>query len=284
MKLIRFGDPGNEKPGVLIDEIRKDCSMHFGDWDHDFFQNNGLETLQQLLKGSSASLTDVPKDARWGACIARPYMTMCIALNYTDHAKEVKAEIPTEPTIFCKSTRSMIGAYDDIIIPKNSKKTDWEIELGVILKKDASYLNSVEEAKDYIAGYAISNDVSEREFQMEHGGQRVKGKSCDTFNPLGPYLLTTDEMIDPHNLNMILTVNGEVRQNSNTKNMIFNSYHLVHYISQFMTLEAGTLISTGTPPGVGLGMKPPTFLKEGDVIELQMDKLGIQRNILKPYV
>lgn len=283
MKLIRFGEFRQEKPGVLINGVRRDCSSHFSDWDPAFFQSGGLDELAKLVAKGADHLAEVPDSVRLGACIARPYMTICIALNFSDHAKEVGSELPKEPTIFCKSTRSIIGPFDDIVIPKNSKKTDWEIELGVILKKDALYLESMEQAKEYIAGYTISNDVSEREFQMEHAGQRVKGKSCDTFNPLGPYLLTPDEMGDPHNLNMLLTVNGEVRQKSNTSNMIFNCYHLVHYISQFMTLEAGTLISTGTPPGVGLGMKPPTFLREGDVIELEIERLGKQRNHLKKY-
>ena len=195
----------------------------------------------------------------------------------TDHAAESGMAIPTEPIVFQKGANTVVGPYDAILIPRKSEKTDWEVELGIVIGKDARYLDSIETAKDYIAGYCISHDVSERAFQLERGGQWTKGKSCDTFNPLGPYLVTPDEIADVHNLPMTLWVNGVQMQKGNTSTMIFNAYYIVHYLSQFMTLEAGDLISTGTPPGVGLGMKPPQYLKAGDVVELAIEGLGRQK-------
>ncbi|MCB0637313.1 MAG: fumarylacetoacetate hydrolase family protein [Lewinella sp.] len=278
MKLLRFGQPGHEKPGILIDGQRKDLSGHFHDWDHAFLQGDGLEQLATLL-ASKPELPDVPEDARWGACVARPGKVLCIGLNYSDHAKESGMDIPQEPILFQKGSNTVVGPYDPIIIPRGSEKTDWEVELGVVIGKDARYLSSEEEAADYIAGYCVSNDVSERAFQLERGGQWTKGKSCDNFNPLGPYLVTADEIDDVHNLGMTLSVNGRRMQDGSTRTMIFNCFHIVHYLSQFMTLEAGDLISTGTPPGVGLGMDPPLYLKAGDVVELSIEGLGSQRQV-----
>lgn len=278
MKLLRFGILKNEKPGILLNGQRKDLSHHFKDWDRSFFQNNGLTELEKIIN-SGADLPNVDEGERWASCIARPGKVICIGLNYSDHAKESGMAIPKEPIVFQKGSNTVVGPYDNIIIPKGSEKTDWEVELGIIIGKDARYLNSVDEAAAYIAGYCVSNDVSERAFQLEKGGQWTKGKSCDNFNPLGPYLVTKDEIEDVHNLSMTLSVNGIQKQNGNSKTMIFNCYYVVHYLSQFMTLEAGDLISTGTPPGVGLGMKPPQYLKEGDVVELSIEGLGTQRQV-----
>ena len=277
MKLIRFGDKGQEKPGVLINDERRDCSAHFPDWNRDFFQNGGLNKLKDLLDSEGQNLPKVPDGARWGASVARPGMIMCIGLNYSDHAKESGMEPPSEPVLFMKATNTLCGPYDEVAIPQNSVKTDWEVELGLVIGKDALYLPSKEAAKDYIAGYCVVHDVSERTFQLERGGQWVKGKSCPGFSPVGPYLSTADEVADVGNLSMTLSVNGEQRQTGNTKTMIFDPYHLVHYLSQYMLLVAGDIISTGTPPGVGLGMKPPVFLKAGDEVELSVQGLGTQK-------
>ncbi|MBW3544009.1 MAG: fumarylacetoacetate hydrolase family protein [Bacteroidetes bacterium] len=276
MKLLRFGNLGNEKPGVLIDGKRKDLSAHFSDWDRSFFEQGGLQKLEQALK-NPASLPDVAEDVRWGACIARPGKVICIGLNYSDHARESGMPVPSEPIVFQKGANTVVGPYDPILIPRGSQKTDWEVELGIVIGKDARYLASAEEAVAYIAGYCISNDVSERAFQLERGGQWTKGKSCDNFNPLGPYLVTRDEIRDVHNLSMTLSVNGQLKQHGSTQTMVFNCYYLVQYLSQFMTLEAGDLISTGTPPGVGMGMKPAQYLKAGDVVALAIEGLGSQQ-------
>lgn len=278
MKLLRFGSPGNEKPGVLMDGERKDLSGHFTDWDRSFFQQDGLKKLEELLKGNP-DLPDVAEDARWGSCVARPGKVICIGLNYSDHAMESGMPVPTEPIVFQKGANTVVGPYDHIIIPRGSKKTDWEVELGIVMGKDARYLASAEEAAGCIAGYCVSNDVSEREFQLERGGQWTKGKSCDNFNPLGPFLATKDEIRDVQDLSMYLSVNGQQMQKGTTKTMVFNCYYLVHYLSQFMTLESGDLISTGTPPGVGMGMKPAQYLKEGDVVELSIEGLGEQKQV-----
>jgi 2-keto-4-pentenoate hydratase/2-oxohepta-3-ene-1,7-dioic acid hydratase in catechol pathway len=279
MKLIRFGEMGNEKPGIAdANGNRKDLSQHFSDWDRNFFQNGGMDSLKSLLQ-QHKSLPDVPQNTRWGAPIARPGKVLCIGLNYSDHAAESGMAIPTEPIVFQKGANTVVGPYDPVLIPRRSQKTDWEVELGIVIGRDARYLNSAEEAPDFIAGYCLSHDVSEREFQLERGGQWTKGKSCDTFNPLGPFLVTPDDIPDVHNLSMSLHVNGKQMQKGNTGTMVFNCYFLVHYLSQFMTLEAGDLISTGTPPGVGLGMKPPQYLKAGDVVELQIEGLGSQRQV-----
>jgi 2-keto-4-pentenoate hydratase/2-oxohepta-3-ene-1,7-dioic acid hydratase in catechol pathway len=279
MKLIRFGAKGNEKPGILDEENnRRDASRLFKDWNNDFFQHHGLKDLEATLKNISG-FPLVDKNERWAAPVARPGKVICIGLNYSDHAAETGAKIPEEPIVFMKAANTVVGPYDNILIPRNSKKTDWEVELAVIIKKEARYLESIDASKDFIAGYTVANDVSEREFQLERGGQWTKGKSCDNFSPLGPYLLTVDEIGDPQNLWMKLNVNGVQMQNGNSSKMIFNVYYVVHYLSQFMTLEAGDIILTGTPPGVALGMKEPQYLKEGDVIELSIEKLGSQRQI-----
>ena len=280
MKLIRFGERGRERPGVLIDGRRRDLSAEFRDWDAAFFASDGLESLPGLIRERSASsFPEVPESSRWGAPVARPRKIVCIGLNFHDHARESGMEIPKEPILFLKATNTVVGPNDDLSIPRNSRKTDWEVELGVILSKGATYLSSRDEAAGCIAGYCISHDVSEREFQLERGGQWSKGKSCDTFNPLGPWMATPDEVPNIMSAGMRLQVNGELRQNGSTGTMIFGPAHLIHYISQFMTLEPGDLISTGTPPGVGLGMKPPTYLKAGDVVELEIDGLGGQKQV-----
>jgi 2-keto-4-pentenoate hydratase/2-oxohepta-3-ene-1,7-dioic acid hydratase in catechol pathway len=281
MRLIRFGHRGQEKPGILSgDDLRLDLSAHFPDWDTSFFAGDGIGRLRAILQAQIKSLPQVPQDARWAAPVARPGKVVCIGLNYSDHAKESGMPIPQEPIVFLKASNTVVGPYDDVLIPRGSTKTDWEVELGVVIGKEARYLPSPEAAAQHIAGYCISHDVSEREFQLERGGQWTKGKSCDTFNPLGPFLATADEVPDPHGLSMQLSVNGQLRQQGNTSTMIFDSAYLVHYLSQMMTLEPGDLISTGTPPGVGLGMKPPTYLKPGDVVELEVESLGRQRQRL----
>ncbi|MCJ8332471.1 MAG: fumarylacetoacetate hydrolase family protein [Lentisphaeria bacterium] len=276
MKLIRFGKFKKEKPGVLIDGKRLDLSDHFNDWDYDFFNNNGLEKLKKITSRKK-KLTEVDDNVRWGAPVARPGKVICVGLNYSDHAKESGMPIPKEPIIFFKAANTVVGPFDDVIIPRKSKKTDWEVELAIIIGKDASYLTSPRAAVSHIAGYCISHDVSEREFQLDRGGQWVKGKSCDSFNPLGPFLATRDEIRNVNKLNMWLDVNGKREQTGSTDKMIFNSSFIVHYLSHFMTLEAGDVISTGTPPGVGMGKKPPRYLKEGDVCELAIAGLGEQR-------
>lgn len=279
MKLIRFGKQGAEKPGILDKQGKKrDLSIEFSDWDRSFFQNGGLEKLRGL---DMEKYPEVDSKERLGSCVSRPGKVICIGLNYSDHAAESGMAIPEEPIIFQKGANTVVGPNDDILIPRNSQKTDWEVELGVVIGKDARYLDSMEEAKNHIAGYCISHDVSERAFQLEKGGQWTKGKSCDNFNPLGPFLATPDEIDDVHNLRMELWVNGEKVQNGNTNTMIFDCYYVVHYLSQFMTLEAGDLISTGTPPGVGLGMKPPRYLKDGDTVVLEIEELGRQEQVCR---
>lgn len=275
MKLIRFGPKGQEKPGILVDGIRKDCSAHFQDWDRSFFQANGLEELQKLLR--KEELPAVQQDERWGAPIARPGTILCVGLNYSDHAKESGLEPPEEPVLFMKSTNTIAGPYDSVQIPRLSQKTDWEVELGIVLKRDALYLEDEAAAAECIAGYCVVNDLSEREFQLERSGQWVKGKSCPGFSPVGPWLSTADEVEDPSDLPMKLWVNDDLRQDGNTKTMIFSPTYVIWYVSQFMQLEAGDLISTGTPPGVGLGMKPPTYLKVNDEVRLTIAGLGSQR-------
>lgn len=277
MKLVRFGQPGNEKPGI-VDKYgkRKDVSHLFKDWDRECFQKYGLQEINNII-ARTTGLPDVAENVRWASCVARPGKVLCIGLNYADHAKESNLDIPKEPILFQKAANTVVGPYDDILIPRKSTKTDWEVELGIVIGKDARYLNSVEDAKEHIAGYTISHDVSEREFQIERGGQWTKGKSCDNFNPLGPYLVTPDEIDNVNNLPLALSVNGKQMQKGNTSSMIFNCFYLIHYLSQFMTLEAGDLINTGTPPGVGLGLNPPQYLKEGDVVELSIGGLGYQK-------
>ena len=282
MKLIRFGEAGKEKPGILIDEKRFDVSSIVTDFNEAFFEENGLEKLKKALE-SNPELPEVDANVRLGSPVARPSKIICIGLNYVDHCLETNAPIPAEPIIFFKSTTSLCGPNDNLIIPKNSEKTDWEIELAFVIGKKASYVEEAE-ALDYVAGYALLNDYSERAFQIERGGQWAKGKGSDTFAPLGPFLATQDEIEDVNNIPMWLTVNGKKFQNSNTSNLVFKIPFLVHYLSQFMTLLPGDIISTGTPPGVGLGIKPePIYLKAGDVIELGMDGLGSSKQHAVAY-
>jgi len=278
VKLIRFGKRGSEKPGVLVEGVRRDLSSEFRDWGSDFFAAVGLNALKELLRRRNpGTFAEVPDGERWGAPIARPHKIICIGLNFHDHARESGMEVPKEPILFMKATNTVVGPYDNLLIPRRSNKTDWEVELGVVIGKEARYLESPEKATDHIAGYCISHDVSEREFQLERGGQWSKGKSCDTFNPLGPWLSTPDDVPNIMKAPMKLRVNDQPRQSGSAETMIFEPAHLIHYISQFMTLEPGDLISTGTPPGVGLGMKPPQYLKSGDVVELEIEGLGRQR-------
>ena len=274
MKLIRFGEPGKERPGVLVDERdRFDVSGFGSDYDEDFFAGDGLHRLQKWFKTNISSLPRVLPSVRLGPPLCRPSKIVCIGLNYLDHARESGMEIPKEPVIFFKATSSFVGPNDDLIMPKNAGKVDWEVELGVIIGRRATYVEQ-SAAMNHVAGYVLHNDYSERVFQLERGGQWVKGKSADTFAPVGPYLVTTDEIVDVNQLQIWLTVNGEFRQKSSTSEMIFGVPYLVSYVSQFMTLLPGDLISTGTPRGVGLGMKPPQYLKAGDVVELGIEGLG----------
>lgn len=276
MKLFRFGDPGSEKPGILLDGKMLNASSFGEDYGESFFEKDGLPRLQKWLDQNKSSLTPIKEDSRIGPCIQRPSKIICVGLNYTKHALESKMPLPPEPIIFFKSTSALCGPYDNLIIPKNSTKTDWEVELAVVIGKKASYVDE-KEALNYVAGYCLHNDYSEREFQLERNGQWVKGKSCDTFAPMGPYLVTQDDVADFNNLHMWLKVNDKMMQDNNTDDMIFEIPYLVSYISQFMTLLPGDVISTGTPAGVGLGFNPPLFLKKGDVIELGIEGLGEQR-------
>ena len=282
MKLILFGELGKEKPGVIINEKRYDVSSIVTDFNENFFEENGLEKLQKALD-SNPALPEVDANVRLGSPVARPSKIICIGLNYVDHCKETNAPIPAEPIIFFKSTTSLCGPNDNLIIPKNSEKTDWEVELAFVVGKKASYVEEAE-ALDYVAGYALLNDYSERAFQIERGGQWAKGKGSDTFAPLGPFLATKDEVKDVDNLSMWLTVNGKKYQDSNTLNLVFKIPFLLHYLSQFMTLLPGDIISTGTPPGVGLGIKPdPIYLKAGDVVELGIEGLGTSKQTAVAY-
>ena len=282
MKLIRFGAPGSEKPGVHIDGVNYDCSAFVSDYNEQFLAEDGIARLTAIVNSETGKLPVVPEGTRLGPPVARPSKIVCIGLNYSKHAKETNAPIPKEPIIFFKSTTSYNGPNDPITIPKNSVKTDWEVELAFVMGKKASYVE-VSEAMDYVAGYALHNDVSEREFQLERGGTWDKGKGCDTFAPIGPWMATKDEIPDPHNLRLWLTLNGKMMQDSNTNDLIFNIPFLVSYISQFMTLLPGDIVSTGTPAGVGLGFNPNIFLKEGDVVELGIDGLGTSRQVCLDY-
>ncbi len=282
MKLIRFGEVGKEKAGVIINDKRYDVSAFGEDFNEAFFETNGIERLGAWLADNSASLPEVSEDVRLGSCVARPSKIVCIGLNYADHAKESGMDIPTEPVIFFKSSTSISGPNDPIIIPKNSTKTDWEVELAFVIGKKAQYVEEAD-ALDYVAGYCLHNDVSEREFQLERGGNWSKGKGCDSFAPVGPFLATPDEVGDVDNLSMWLSVNGKMFQNSSTNQLIFKIPTIVSYVSQFMTLLPGDIISTGTPPGVGLGFKPPIYLKEGDVVELGIENLGTAKQVAQNY-
>lgn len=280
MKLIRFGKSGQEKPGIEQDGKRYDVSHLVNDYTELFFENNYLNKLKSSFDPEKSPI--VSDDIRLGPPIARPSKIICIGLNYQKHAEESGMEVPKEPVVFFKSTSSIIGPNDDVIIPKNSVKTDWEVELAVVIGKKASYVEK-EDAMNYVAGYVLHNDVSEREFQIERGGQWVKGKSCDTFAPLGPYMVTADEIADPHNLNLWLSVNGKKLQEGNTNDFIFDIPTVVSYLSQFMSLLPGDVISTGTPEGVGFGFKPPFYLKDGDVMELGIEGLGSSKQHVKAY-
>lgn len=280
MKLIRFGEPGAEKPGVILDGKRRDASSLVMDYDEDFFGNQDLQEFEK--KVLAADLPEVSEDVRWGAPVARPGKLVCIGLNYADHAAESGMDLPEEPVIFFKATSAIVGPYDQVIIPKGSKKTDWEVELGIVIGKKASYV-SEEEAINHVAGYVLHNDISEREFQIERGGQWVKGKSCDTFAPIGPWITTPDEISNVDDLNLWLTVNEEKLQDGTTADLIFKIPYIIHYLSQFMSLHPGDIISTGTPAGVGLGMDPQRFLKHGDVMELGIEGLGTSRQEVVAY-
>lgn len=283
MKLCRYGNSGNELPAVCLNDIRYDVSGFGKDYDESFFANNGINLLQHWFTANMQDCKIVDERERWASCIARPSKIICIGLNYKDHAIETGMTLPAEPIVFFKSTSSLVGPNDALVIPKNSFKTDWEVELAVIIGKKATYLNEAD-AMDYVAGFALHNDYSERAFQLERGGQWVKGKSCDTFAPLGPWMATKDEIPDMDNLRLWLTVNDKKYQDGNTKNFVFNVPFVVSYLSQFMSLLPGDVISTGTPAGVGLGQKPqPIYVKPGDVIELGIDGLGISRQVAVAY-
>jgi len=282
MKLIRFGGLNKEKPGVCIDNINYDVSHFIYDYDAAFFANSGLQHLAWILEKHKTMLPEVPGDERIGCPVASPSKIVCIGLNYADHAKETEAAIPIEPIIFLKSTTSIAGPYDNIIIPKNSVKTDWEVELAVVISKRSTHVDE-DKAMDHVAGYVLHNDVSEREFQLERGGTWDKGKGCDSFAPLGPYLVTQDEIADVNELRLWLKVNDKIMQDGTTSNLIFNIPFLVSYVSRFMTLLPGDIISTGTPAGVGLGFKPPVYLKKGDVVELGIEGLGTAKQNCVAY-
>jgi 2-keto-4-pentenoate hydratase/2-oxohepta-3-ene-1,7-dioic acid hydratase in catechol pathway len=282
MKLIRWINGNKTSTGVIINDEYFDTSSFGEDYDEQFFENDGLDRLQKFVESNDGKLAKLSKDIGLASPVARPSKIVCIGLNYADHAKETNAQIPKEPIIFFKSTTALTGPNDDVIIPKNSKKTDWEVELAVVIGKRASYVEE-SEALNYVAGYCLHNDLSEREFQLERNGQWVKGKSCDTFAPVGPFLATQDEIADVNNLKLWLKLNGQTMQDGTTANLIFKIPFLISYLSQFMTLLPGDIISTGTPAGVGLGMNPQVYLKPGDVVELGIDGLGISKQNIKAY-
>lgn len=282
MKLIRYGNAGKELPGVILNGKRYSVASLIKEYDSAFFEDNGLARLNEYIKANRNALPEIADTERLGCPVNLPSKIVCIGLNYADHARETNAPVPSEPVVFMKSTTAITGPNDNVVIPKNSVKTDWEVELAVVIKQRASYITE-EQATEYIAGYLLHNDVSERAFQLERNGTWDKGKGCDTFAPLGPFLATPDEVSDVNNLNLWLKVNGKTMQNGSTSNLIFNIPFLVSYISQFMTLLPGDIISTGTPAGVGLGFSPPVYLKPGDVIELGIDGLGEQRQVVKAY-
>tara|TARA_B110000003_G_C16642160_1_gene530594 strand:+ start:1181 stop:2035 length:855 start_codon:yes stop_codon:yes gene_type:complete len=284
MKLIRKGEPNEESPGLLLPDGREVDVSSFGeDYDEVFFETNGIERLSEWLKENGEDLPPFPENERYGSPIARPSKIVCIGLNYDDHARESGMEIPPEPVIFFKATSSFCGPNDDLILPRGGDKTDWEVELAFVIGKRASYVEE-SEAMDYLAGYALHNDYSERGFQLDRSGQWVKGKSCDTFAPFGPWLATQDEIKDPNNLKMWLKVNGETMQSSNSSNLHYKIPFLLSYVSQFMTLLPGDIISTGTPPGVGMGMDPQVYLQAGDLVELGIDQLGSSSQKVVPAV
>ena len=278
MKLLRCGNKGVEKPAALDKNGKiRDLSSHISDFDS---KNINFETFARLQGIDLETLAEIPKSTRVGSCITKPGKFVAIGLNYSDHAAETGAEIPTEPIVFMKATSCITGPNDNVIIPKKSKKTDWEVEIAFVIGKEAKYVKEAE-ALNYIFGYCLVNDVSEREFQIERKGQWVKGKSCDTFGPIGPYLVTRDEILDVQNLNMSLDLNGQRMQTGNTNKMIFNMNYILSYLSNFMSLQPGDIVTTGTPPGVGMGMKPPQYLKAGDEMRLSIDMLGEQSHKIK---
>lgn len=282
MKLIRFREGKKVRPGVIINDHFFDASSFGEDYDEHFFENDGLSRLEKFISQNKEQLRELPTDVQLDSPITRPSKIVCIGLNYIDHAKETNATPPTEPVIFMKSTTALCGPFDDVILPKGSKKTDWEVELAVVIGKKASYVEEAE-AMEYVAGYCLHNDISEREFQLEKGGTWDKGKGCDTFAPLGPSLVTKDEIQDVGKLRLWLKLNDKMMQDGTTTNLIFNVPFVVAYVSQFMTLLPGDIISTGTPAGVGLGMNPQVYLKEGDVMELGIEGLGTSRQTVKAY-
>src|SRR5216117_2643331 len=288
MKLIRFGEPGRERPGLILSDGRRiDASGFAGggggaDYDEAFFGSGGLERLARWLADVGGAAPVVATDVRLGPPIGRPSKIVCVGLNYRDHARESGMAVPDEPVLFFKATTAITGPNDDVIIPRDGTKVDWEVELAVVIGRRAVYVER-DAALDHVAGYVLHNDYSERSFQLERGGQWVKGKSCDTFAPLGPFLATPDEIPDVHNLRLWLKVNGETKQSGSTKDLVFDVPTLVSYISQFMTLLPGDVISTGTPAGVGLAQKPPRFLVDGDEVELGIDGLGSSRQRLRAH-
>ena len=283
MKLIRFGTIGNEKPGVqLQDGTRIDVSNFTNDYDETFFGSSGIQSLQKWLEKNQENCPVIKQSIRLGAPLSRPSKIVCVGLNFAKHAKEGGMEPPKEPVLFFKASSAINGPYDNVILPRGSQKSDWEVELALVIGKKASYV-SEKDAIEYLAGYVLHNDISEREYQLERSGQWVKGKSCDTFAPIGPFIATKDEIQNPHNLNLWLSLNGEIMQQSNTSDMIFYIPKLISYISNFMTLLPGDLISTGTPFGVGLGLDPQKYLKDGDVMELGIDGLGISKQFVKSF-
>ena len=283
MKLIRFGEVGQEKQGLQLDNGKRINVSAFGeDYNENFFGNSGVNRLREWLKDNLDSCPEVSDQIRLGSPVARPSKLICVGLNYAKHAAESGMDTPKEPVLFFKATSAIVGPFDDVVIPKNSIKTDWEVELAVVIGKKASYV-SKENALDHVAGYVLHNDYSERAFQIERGGQWVKGKSCDTFAPLGPFVATADEIKDPNNLQLWLKLNGELMQNSNTEDFVFDVQTLVSYISEFMTLLPGDVISTGTPAGVGMGLNPQRYLKPGDVVELGIEGLGVSKQTAKAH-
>ncbi|WP_163390733.1 fumarylacetoacetate hydrolase family protein [Enterovibrio norvegicus] len=282
MKLVRVGEPGKEQPGIELNNGRRFNVSGFGeDFTEQFFATQGLTRLQSWLNNQT-TLPEFPESARYGVPFLRPSKIICVGLNYKEHAAESGLPVPSQPVLFMKATSSIVGPNDNIMIPKGSTKTDWEVELGVVIGKKAHHV-SVESALDYVAGYVLHNDYSEREFQLEMEGQWVKGKSCDTFAPLGPYLVTPEDCPDPQDLDIWLELNGERLQHSNTNDMIFTVAEQISYISQFMTLLPGDVISTGTPQGVGLGFTPPRYLKAGDIVQLGITGLGTSSQTAIPY-
>lgn len=283
MKLIRFGNEGSVKPGLQLDDnSRIDVSGFGEDYNENFFATDGITRLKKWLETNQGICPVVDNNIRLAAPTARPSKIVCVGLNYAKHAAESGMAVPGQPVLFFKATSSIIGPHDNVMLPRGSEKSDWEVELAVVIGKKASYVKE-SEAMDYVAGYMVHNDISERAFQLEMEGQWVKGKSCDTFAPLGPFMATKDEIADPHNLRLWLKLNGETLQDSNTSDFIFDIPKVVSYISEFMTLLPGDIISTGTPFGVGLGFNPPKYLKAGDVMELGIDGLGISRQEVIPF-